>query len=372
MPATTSSPWALTRNSPKNSFAPVAGFRVNPTPVPEPIARVAEHHQLHVHGGADVVRDLVDAPVGDGALVVPGAEHGVTGHLQLLHRVLRERLARLLGDELLVARHGLPHAVLAEVGVDLGAVRVLDRLELVLELLLRDLQHDVAEHLHEAAVAVVGEPAVLRAGLQPLDRGVVQPQVEDGVHHARHRELRARAHRDEQRVVGRPERRARRLLQPAHVGHHLVLDRLRELAALGVPEVAGRRRDREPGRHGQPGVGHLRQARALAAEDVLHRAVALRLAVRRRRTRTSSRPSSPPSPRPRRLLRGLLRTASPPSPRASPRACPRPLRLLRASCFLVFAVFLAICAVTPSMSVTPPWGLSPRYPPARAAARAAA
>ncbi len=35
MPATTSSPWALTRNSPKNSFAPVAGFRVKPTPVPE-------------------------------------------------------------------------------------------------------------------------------------------------------------------------------------------------------------------------------------------------------------------------------------------------------------------------------------------------
>ncbi len=35
MPATTSSPCALARNSPKTSFAPVDGLRVNATPVPE-------------------------------------------------------------------------------------------------------------------------------------------------------------------------------------------------------------------------------------------------------------------------------------------------------------------------------------------------
>ena len=33
MPATTSSPWALTRNSPKISRAPVDGFRVKATPL---------------------------------------------------------------------------------------------------------------------------------------------------------------------------------------------------------------------------------------------------------------------------------------------------------------------------------------------------
>ena len=35
MPATTSSPWALTRNSPKKRRSPVEGSRVNATPVPE-------------------------------------------------------------------------------------------------------------------------------------------------------------------------------------------------------------------------------------------------------------------------------------------------------------------------------------------------
>ena len=33
VPATTSSPWALMRNSPKSPESPVAGFRVKPTPV---------------------------------------------------------------------------------------------------------------------------------------------------------------------------------------------------------------------------------------------------------------------------------------------------------------------------------------------------
>ncbi len=35
MPATTSSPWALVRYSPKSTFSPVAGSRVKATPVPE-------------------------------------------------------------------------------------------------------------------------------------------------------------------------------------------------------------------------------------------------------------------------------------------------------------------------------------------------
>jgi hypothetical protein len=35
MPATTSSPWAFCKNSPKSIFSPVAGLRVKQTPVPE-------------------------------------------------------------------------------------------------------------------------------------------------------------------------------------------------------------------------------------------------------------------------------------------------------------------------------------------------
>ena len=60
------------------------------------VVAVAEHHRLHVDGGAEVVADALADAVGDGAGAVPAAEHGLDGAAQLLDRVLRERLARCL------------------------------------------------------------------------------------------------------------------------------------------------------------------------------------------------------------------------------------------------------------------------------------
>ncbi len=48
-----------------------------------------------------------------------------------------------------------------------------------------------------------------------------------------------------------------------------------ELLARGVVGVTGLGRDREPGRHRQPGPRHLGDARAFAAEQVAHVLVAL-------------------------------------------------------------------------------------------------
>ena len=129
------------------------------------VAGVAEHHHLHVDGGADVIRDVVDAAVLLRARVHPRAEHGVARHRQLLARVLRKRAARSrLRRTLLVALDDLAQRGLVEVGVELRAARLLDGFELVLERLLGNLEHDVAEHLDEAAVAVEGEAAVAASG----------------------------------------------------------------------------------------------------------------------------------------------------------------------------------------------------------------
>ena len=68
------------------------------------LAHIAEHHRLHVDRGAPAFRDVVQAAIGDGALVHPRAEHRADRAPQLLVRVLRERLAVLLLDALLVAR----------------------------------------------------------------------------------------------------------------------------------------------------------------------------------------------------------------------------------------------------------------------------
>src|SRR5262245_7537596 len=64
-----------------------------------PVAGIAEHHHLYVDRRADVVGDVVDAAILDGACVHPRAEDGVARHLELAVRILREIAARLRLDD---------------------------------------------------------------------------------------------------------------------------------------------------------------------------------------------------------------------------------------------------------------------------------
>ena len=70
----------------------------------------------------------------------------------------------------------------------------------VLEQIRIDAENDVGEHLDEAAVGVPCESWI--AGLlgEAQDGSVVQSQVQDGVHHAGHRERRAGTNRDQKRI----------------------------------------------------------------------------------------------------------------------------------------------------------------------------
>ena len=93
------------------------------------------------------------------------------------------------------------------------AAVLLEVVEGVAEQLALDAQHRAAEHVQQPAVGVVREARVVAARRQALDRLVVQTDVEDGLHHPGHRGGRARAHRHQQRVAGRAEAAAHRLLE---------------------------------------------------------------------------------------------------------------------------------------------------------------
>src|SRR6185437_13740352 len=67
------------------------------------VAHVAEHHGLHVHRRAPFGRNVVQLAIGDGPRVHPGSEHRPDRAPKLSRRVLRERLAGLLLDKILVA-----------------------------------------------------------------------------------------------------------------------------------------------------------------------------------------------------------------------------------------------------------------------------
>ena len=63
MPATTSSPCALARNSPYEALLACRGVTRERNAGSGLVALVAEHHLHDVHRGAEVVRDVVHAPV---------------------------------------------------------------------------------------------------------------------------------------------------------------------------------------------------------------------------------------------------------------------------------------------------------------------
>ena len=231
-------------------------------------AAVAEDHGLDVDGGAEVLGDLLLAAVEDGAVGVPRVEDGTDGAVHLLARVLGELDAGVLADDALERLDQGPQVLDVEVEVVGDALGVLGRVEGVGEVLAVDAQHGAAEHLQQAAVGVHREPLVLALPGEAGHRGVVEPDVEDGLHHPGHGELGPRPDADQQRVVGVAEPAAHRLLERGEVRGHLVGEAVGLGAVLEVGP-AGLRGDGEARRDGEPEVAHLGEVGPLAPEQVL-------------------------------------------------------------------------------------------------------
>ena len=142
------------------------------------LAHVAEHHGLNVDRRPPVLRDVVDPAVGDGARIHPGTEHGADRRPNLGFRILGKRRVRLLLDSGFVAvDHRFP-VLGGQIGVLAKAPVLLVEFQDLLEIVVIDPQHDVAEHLDETAVAVEGETAVARMARQALDGLVVEAEVQ--------------------------------------------------------------------------------------------------------------------------------------------------------------------------------------------------
>jgi hypothetical protein len=210
--------------------------------------------------------------VEDGPGSVPGVEDRHDGQAHLLARVGGEVLAGLLVDDALERLHEPLQLARVEVGV---LALALQRVERVLEQVAVDPEHRLAEHLDEPPVRVPRE-AVVAARLlgQAVHRLVVEPDVENGLHHARHGELRPGAHAHQQRVVGLPEPPAHLLLERVEVLGDLLLEAVRYDARRQVV-TAGVGGDRESRGNGEPEVGHFGKVRSLAAKKILEIPVAL-------------------------------------------------------------------------------------------------
>ena len=178
------------------------------------VALVAEDHLDDVHRRAEVVRDVVGAPIDPSARRLPRVEHRAGRALQLLARVLRKRRARLALVDLLERRDQLAEVVGGQLDVLPHAATLLEALQLAFEEMPIDTVDDLAVHLDQPAIGVAREARVPGGGGEPVHRDVVQAEVEDRVHHPGHRDRRARADRHEERVAGIAEPLPGALLEP--------------------------------------------------------------------------------------------------------------------------------------------------------------
>ena len=81
-----------------------------------------------------------------------------------------------------------------QINILTGAVARLDQRHRGIKMLVANTEGNLAEKLDETTPGVVAESRVAGQGDQTLERGRVEAEVEDGVHHARHRHGGTRAH----------------------------------------------------------------------------------------------------------------------------------------------------------------------------------
>ncbi len=232
------------------------------------LAAVPEDHLDDVHRRSEIVRDVVRGPVYLGTRRVPGVEDGAVRTSQLVARLLRERAPGLVLVDRGERGHELAEVVGGEVDVLGHSSRRLQIGERLLETMAGDLVDHLAVHLDEPPVRVEREPSVLSGRCQPLDRDVVQAEVEDRVHHPRHRDRRAGADGDEQRVAIVAEALAGPRLECRDALVDLLVEPGRNVSAGGEVGTARLRGDREPVRNGHAESGHLGEADPLPPEEL--------------------------------------------------------------------------------------------------------
>ena len=213
--------------------------------------------------------------IGAGAGIHPAAEYSADRAVQLFPHILREGLAIGIRDHLLVATDDLLPILGIEVGIEVDVVIELEGLQYLLEFVMFDVQHDIAIHLNEAAIAVIGETRIARTGGEPLHRRVVEAEIEHGIHHARHRHPGARPDRDQQRIGDIAEAGAHCRFQHRHGGVDLRRQTVGEAVGIGIEGGTDLGRDGEAGRHRQTQTRHFGEVGALGAQQAAHVGAAL-------------------------------------------------------------------------------------------------
>ena len=192
------------------------------------VAHVPEYHSLDVDCRPPFSGDTFHLTIEDSALVHPAIEDGADSTPELLHRISGEVLACAVLDLLLEEYDQALEFVDVQLVIQADPTLCFDTVDdffeggdIFLGLGLHT-EDNVTIHLHEAAVAIVGEAGIACLLRKAFDDGVIEPKVEDGIHHTWHRGASTRADRYEEWVGGIAKGRSHESFDMMHGAHHFV------------------------------------------------------------------------------------------------------------------------------------------------------
>ena len=165
------------------------------------VAHIAEYHSLDVDSRSPFSWDTFHLTIEDSALVHPAIEDSADSTPELLHRISGEVLTCAALDLLLEEYDQALEFVDVQLVIQADATLCFDTIDDFFEggdIFLRFGLHaedNVTIHLYEAAVAIVGEAGIVCLLRKAFDDDVIEPKVEDGIHHTWHGGASTRADR---------------------------------------------------------------------------------------------------------------------------------------------------------------------------------
>src|SRR5690349_15028614 len=160
-----------------------------------------------------------------------------------------EGLTRLALGNLLELGNDLLETLSGDLGVGFNASLLFVMVQYFLEVVRISIEDNLAEHLNEATIGIIGEALIACEGNETLYCLVVDTQVQDGVHHTGHRKFGTGTDGDQQGILLIAKAFACLALNNLQCSESLLPDTFGELLVRFVVGVAGLRGDCKAGRN---------------------------------------------------------------------------------------------------------------------------
>src|SRR5690606_31177167 len=136
------------------------------------------------------------------------------------------------------------------------------------------------EELNEPSIGIIPKAFVAASPDQPFQCVAVESQVQDGIHHTRHRQCRSGANRDQEWIFRITETLATCFLYASDMLSHFIHQSLRKVSVGWCQVLQTRfRSNYKTGWNIQPDLRHLTEIGAFTAEQFLVLAIAFGEAV---------------------------------------------------------------------------------------------